>query len=145
MFSGLGGVILIENGKVNVHVMRDFSKTPIHTESDLNKWLKFYNVATPLVGLGYLISSDPVNHSFVYVIVKYYNRRRCVQGKDRNPLPPPLSDQENIINIKYKYQELWKKFPQAPCVHCTVPVIWVQRHHKLLVMFQAIKNILGNS
>ncbi|VVC31574.1 Domain of unknown function DUF1907 [Cinara cedri] len=56
---GLGGVILIENGTVNVHVMRDFSKTPINTESELNKWLKFYNVTTPLVGLGYLVSSDP--------------------------------------------------------------------------------------
>lgn len=56
---GLGGVILIETSKVKVHVMRDFSKTPLHSETDLNNWLKFYEVDTPLVGLGYLVSHDP--------------------------------------------------------------------------------------
>lgn len=53
-------MILIENGKVKVHVMPDFSTTPIHNETDLNNWLKFYEVPGPLVGLGYLVSRDPV-------------------------------------------------------------------------------------
>ncbi|XP_050535250.1 ester hydrolase C11orf54 homolog [Daktulosphaira vitifoliae] len=56
---GLGGVILMENGKVNVHVMPDFSKTPINSDDDLNKWLNFFEIPTPLVGLGYLVSHDP--------------------------------------------------------------------------------------
>lgn len=60
IFSGLGGVILIENGKVKVHVMPEFSKIPLKSETELNNWLKFFNVSTPLVGLGYLVSRDPV-------------------------------------------------------------------------------------
>lgn len=57
----MGGVILIENGKIKTHVMPDFSKTPVNNETDLNNWLKFYEVSPPLVGLGYLISHDPVS------------------------------------------------------------------------------------
>jgi len=60
LFLGLGGVILIETTKVKVHVMPDFSKTPLESETDLNNWLKFFEVSTPLVALGYLISHDPV-------------------------------------------------------------------------------------
>ncbi|KAL4107359.1 hypothetical protein QTP88_017718 [Uroleucon formosanum] len=56
---GLGGVILIETSKVKVHVMPEFSKIPLHSETDLNNWLKFYEVSTPLVALGYLVSYDP--------------------------------------------------------------------------------------
>lgn len=56
----MGGVILIENGKVKVHVMPDFSKTPLKNETDLNKWLNFFEVSSPLVGLGFLVSRDPV-------------------------------------------------------------------------------------
>ncbi|XP_050428748.1 ester hydrolase C11orf54 homolog [Adelges cooleyi] len=56
---GLGGVILIENGKIKVHVMPDFSKVPINSEEDLNKWLNFFEVPSPLVCLGYLVSHDP--------------------------------------------------------------------------------------
>ncbi|XP_025416016.1 ester hydrolase C11orf54 homolog isoform X2 [Sipha flava] len=55
----LGGAILIENGKVKVHVMPEFSKTPLNTETELNNWLNFFEVSTPLVGLGYLVSNDP--------------------------------------------------------------------------------------
>lgn len=58
--SALGGAILIENGKVKVHVMPEFSKTPLNTETELNNWLRFFEVPTPLVGLGYLVSNDPV-------------------------------------------------------------------------------------
>lgn len=67
-FLGLGGVILIENGKVKVHVMPDFSKTPLKNETDLNNWLNFFEVSTPLVGLGFLVSRDPV---IIFICVKY--------------------------------------------------------------------------
>jgi len=60
LFLALGGVIVIENGKVKVHVMPDFSKTPLNSETDLNNWLNFFEVSTPLVGVGFLVSNDPV-------------------------------------------------------------------------------------
>lgn len=48
--------------------MPDFSKTPVKNETDLNNWLKFFEVPTPLVGLGYLVSRDPVIvYLFLYI------------------------------------------------------------------------------
>jgi hypothetical protein len=55
---GLGGVFLLKEGKAKQHVMRDFSKTPINTDEELNNWLKFYNMSAPLVTVGTLINSD---------------------------------------------------------------------------------------
>lgn len=48
----------MKNGKVHQHVMRDFSKTPIHTEEDLNNWLKFYEMPAELVALGTFVTGE---------------------------------------------------------------------------------------
>jgi hypothetical protein len=53
-------VFLLKEGKAKQHVMRDFSKTPINTDEELNNWLKFYNMSAPLVTVGTLINSDHV-------------------------------------------------------------------------------------
>jgi len=55
---GLGGVFLLKNGKAHQHVMRDFSKTPIHTEEELNSWLKFYDMPGTLIALGTLVTAE---------------------------------------------------------------------------------------
>ncbi|EFA09460.2 ester hydrolase C11orf54 homolog isoform X2 [Tribolium castaneum] len=55
---GLGGAFLLKEGKAKQHVMRDFSKTPINTDEELNNWLKFYNMRAPLVAVGTLINND---------------------------------------------------------------------------------------
>lgn len=57
---GLGGTFLLKEGKAKQHVMRDFSKTPLNNEDDLNNWLKFYNMSAPLVAVGTLINGDGV-------------------------------------------------------------------------------------
>ncbi|XP_025421115.1 ester hydrolase C11orf54 homolog [Sipha flava] len=68
----LGGVILIENGKVKVHVCPDYSKTPLDSEKKLKDWLKIYDLPTPLVCLGYVASHDagldmmPLQHFHVF-------------------------------------------------------------------------------
>lgn len=56
--AGIGGVFLLKNGKVRQHVMRDFSKTPIHTEEDVNNWLKFYEMPAELVALGTFVTGE---------------------------------------------------------------------------------------
>lgn len=58
IYSGLGGVFLLKNGKANQHVMPDFSKTPIHTEVELNQWLSFYEMPGTLIALGTLITDE---------------------------------------------------------------------------------------
>lgn len=62
---GIGGVFLLKEGKGKFHVMRDFSKTPIENEDQLNKWLKFYNMSAPLIGVGTLVNNDGVKHIFL--------------------------------------------------------------------------------
>lgn len=58
--AGVGGVFLIKQGKAKHHVMRDFSKTPIINEEQLNKWLKFYNMSAPIISVGTFVNSDMV-------------------------------------------------------------------------------------
>lgn len=57
---GLGGAFLLKQGKAKQHVMRDFSKTPINTDEEVNQWLKFFNMSAPLVALGTLTNGDGV-------------------------------------------------------------------------------------
>jgi hypothetical protein len=55
----MGGVFLIKKGKANLHVMPDFSSTPLRTGDEVEKWLKFYDVEAPLVCLSVFHSCDP--------------------------------------------------------------------------------------
>lgn len=55
---GMGGVFILKQGKAKQHVMQDFSKIPIHTEEDLNTWLKFYEMPAELIALGTLITDE---------------------------------------------------------------------------------------
>ncbi|KAK2575464.1 hypothetical protein KPH14_011195 [Odynerus spinipes] len=55
---GIGGTFLINNGKVKQHVMSDFSTTPLNNMKQLNEWLNFYDMSTPLVAVGTFVSSE---------------------------------------------------------------------------------------
>lgn len=71
---GLGGVFLIKKGNIKIHVMPDFSCTPLQTEDDVNNWLNFYEASAPFMCLSTCISSDPgldlrVEHTHGYSTV----------------------------------------------------------------------------
>lgn len=55
---GIGGTFLINEGKVKQHIMQDFSTTPLNNVQQLNDWLRFYNMSTPLVAVGTFVSSE---------------------------------------------------------------------------------------
>lgn len=55
----LGGVFVISKGKAQLHVMPDFSPTPLITDEQKQKWLRFYEMKAPLVCLCVLHSHDP--------------------------------------------------------------------------------------
>lgn len=59
--SGLGGTFMMKNGKVKQHVMPDFSDTPLNTETQLNNWLRFYDMQTPLIAVGTFVSAETVS------------------------------------------------------------------------------------
>ncbi|XP_035742224.1 ester hydrolase C11orf54 homolog [Vespa mandarinia] len=55
---GIGGTFLINKGKVKQHVMQDFSTKSLNNVQQLNDWLRFYNMSTPLVAVGTFVSSE---------------------------------------------------------------------------------------
>lgn len=56
---GLGGTFLLQTGKASIHVMPDFSATPIITDAETDHWLKFYEMDAPLIHVGEIVSADP--------------------------------------------------------------------------------------
>jgi hypothetical protein len=56
---GLGGVFQIKSGKAKLHVMPDFSEKPIATPKEVNNWLKFFEMNSPLICLSVFITTDP--------------------------------------------------------------------------------------
>jgi hypothetical protein len=55
---GLGGVFQIKCGKAKQHVMDDFSKIPLNTEEELNRWLTFHEHSAPLIAVGTFVSQE---------------------------------------------------------------------------------------
>ncbi|XP_077275221.1 ester hydrolase C11orf54 homolog [Temnothorax americanus] len=55
---GLGGMFEMKNGKVKQHIMPDFSDAPLTTEAQLNNWLRFYEMETPLIAVGTFVSAE---------------------------------------------------------------------------------------
>ncbi|PRD24895.1 UNVERIFIED_CONTAM: Ester hydrolase C11orf54-like protein [Trichonephila clavipes] len=56
---GIGGVFVIQTGKAKLHIMPDYSETPLKSTDDVNNWLKFFNMPAPLSCLSVFVSSDP--------------------------------------------------------------------------------------
>lgn len=54
----IGGVFLIKRGRANLHVMPDFSKKPLKTREDVDKWLRRFEFDAPLICLSVLHSGD---------------------------------------------------------------------------------------
>ena len=59
LFLGLGGVFHIASGKAKFHIMPDFSPCPLHTDKEVENWLKFNEMPAPLTVLSTLVANDP--------------------------------------------------------------------------------------
>ncbi|XP_056140748.1 ester hydrolase C11orf54 homolog isoform X2 [Lampris incognitus] len=56
----LGGTFVIQKGKAKIHIMpREFPVCPLHTNDDVNSWLKHFEVSAPLICQSVLVSRDP--------------------------------------------------------------------------------------
>lgn len=69
--TALGGVILMENGKVKIHIVKpDLMKTPLTSYEEMNKWVHFVEATPPLLGVGCIVSHDSViSLKFVHKII----------------------------------------------------------------------------
>lgn len=57
----MGGVVLIEHGKVKIHVVKpDLDKSPIKSVKEIGSILNFIELSPPAIGLGCIVSHDPV-------------------------------------------------------------------------------------
>ena len=54
----MGGVFLIKSGRAKVHVMPDFSKSPLCSDDEVNKWLQYFEASAPLICLTTFHSID---------------------------------------------------------------------------------------
>lgn len=54
-------MFVMKNGKVKQHIMQDFSGTLLNSEEQLNNWLRFYNMKTPLIAVGTFVSAETVS------------------------------------------------------------------------------------
>lgn len=69
-FIAMGGVVIMENGKVRVHLIRpDLAKKPIESNQDMSNLLRFFELSPPLVGLGCIVSHDPVIFKIFLVLL----------------------------------------------------------------------------
>ncbi|CAK8676104.1 ester hydrolase C11orf54 homolog [Clavelina lepadiformis] len=55
---GMGGTFLVKQGSIKIHVMPDFSETPLTCDEEVTDWLKFYEVSAPFVCLSTFITED---------------------------------------------------------------------------------------
>ncbi|PAA84777.1 hypothetical protein BOX15_Mlig022135g1 [Macrostomum lignano] len=67
---GLGGVFRLSGAAARMHVMPDFSPTPLTCSAEVNSWLRFFNMPPPIVCCGVLISHDP--HSWGLRLEHYH-------------------------------------------------------------------------
>ncbi|KAJ0180214.1 hypothetical protein K1T71_003618 [Dendrolimus kikuchii] len=56
---GLGGTFLLRKGRGKFHVMPAFSTTPLCSDSDVDNWLHYFEMAAPMNVVGTLITGDP--------------------------------------------------------------------------------------
>lgn len=69
---GLGGMFTMRNGKIKQHVMQDYSDTPLTTEADLNNWLRFFEMETPLTAVGTFVSAETVSNNVLKRTLKVH-------------------------------------------------------------------------
>ena len=61
---GLGGIFCVKKGQLKIHVMPEYSNTPLKSDSDVENWLKFYEMDAPYTCMSFLVSKDPVVYYF---------------------------------------------------------------------------------
>lgn len=70
----MGGTFVMNNGKVKQHIMPDFSDIPLNSEAQLNEWLHFYDMKTPLIAVGTFVSAETVRNPRISYMQKQNKR-----------------------------------------------------------------------
>ncbi|XP_011867594.1 PREDICTED: ester hydrolase C11orf54 homolog [Vollenhovia emeryi] len=95
---GLGGMFEVKNGKVKQHIMPDFSDTPLTTEAQLNNWLHFYEMETPLIAVGTFVSAETDLDLRVQHFHSAYEENK-LGGHYHNDTTPDTIEYEGYFNV----------------------------------------------
>lgn len=94
---GLGGAFVMKTGSAYVHVMDDFSETPIYTTEELNNWLTFHTVQGPLIALGDFVSQET---DFKLRLQHFHSYSRHNQGGHYHfDTTPEIVEYEGYFNV----------------------------------------------
>ncbi|VDL94561.1 unnamed protein product [Schistocephalus solidus] len=65
----LGGVFLLEGSGAKYHVLSELPNEPYHTFPDLKSYLKCFEMKAPIIGMGTVLSHDPVRLPFIFIFL----------------------------------------------------------------------------
>lgn len=57
---GMGGVWVMKQGQMKVHVMPEYASDPLTSDEDVENWLRFYSMDAPFTCYSVFVSRDPV-------------------------------------------------------------------------------------
>jgi len=101
---GLGGVFCAQKGQLKIHVMPEFSSTPLKSDSDVENWLNFYTMDSKFTCLSVFVSRDPgldlrVEHTHGL------NKEKCQGGHYHYDTTPEEVEYIGYFNIaEYCYR-----------------------------------------
>ncbi|XP_018007952.1 ester hydrolase C11orf54 homolog [Hyalella azteca] len=56
---GLGGIFRMLSGAAKCHIMPNFSKIALNNDEEVSNWLKYFEMAAPMIFFSVMVSSDP--------------------------------------------------------------------------------------
>lgn len=95
---GLGGVFVMKRGTAFVHVMDDFSTTPINTSEELDDWLTFHELPAPLIAIGDFVSQES---DFKLRLQHFHSYSQTLNhgGHYYNDTTPDIVEYEGYFNV----------------------------------------------
>jgi len=94
---GLGGAFVMKTGSAYVHVMDEFSETPIYTTQELNNWLTFHYIQGPLIALGNFVSQET---DFKLRLQHFHSYSKHNQGGHyHDDTTPDIVEYEGYFNV----------------------------------------------
>lgn len=78
--SGLGGMFMLQAGKVKFHVMPDFSATALCSDADVDAWLHYFEMNAPITNVGTLVTGDHVTALTNLILISFLIRKILVEN-----------------------------------------------------------------
>jgi len=94
---GLGGVLLIQKGKIKSHIMPGFP--PCDCNAGQIEWLKYYEIAAPLTCLSVFVSTDKHNDELRLEHTHFYSLNGKDGGHYHYDTTPEEVEYEGYYNI----------------------------------------------